>query len=730
MSTLPFQPTPLAIPQVIAVLVSAGFAARVWSQRHGTSGARELVLTQVFNIIWALMGALEFCASTIPAKILCSQLSYIGVVGAPWAGFRFAWVYTGAQRPLPRWFYVLTTMWGGLVLALVFTNGYHHLVWSDVVPVEIHGDFFARYDRGPGFWLNITLGYGLTLASCALFVRHAIDFGGIYRGQSLITVLAISCPWLTSLAYLFRIGPLPEIDNTPVGFAFGNALFTWNLTRWRFLDLAPVATRTLFERMSEPVLVIDGRERLSQANRAATEIFQLPDRVGIPFSEAFAAHPAILDACLNAPDPAPPQAVADEDGRWWNIELTTLSSRRGVRYGRLCVLHDITALVEARKAAELAAHAKAEFLSHVSHDLRTPLHSILVISEILQSGQITPEQRAQLATLRQAGQALLRLVDNLLDMNRLESGFIDLADTPFLLEDVLVPVSEILRVSAHRKGLELVHEIEPGWNGALRGDPDRLRQILFNLGGNAVKFTERGRVVLRASRPEPAMLRIEIIDTGPGLPPGQAASLFDPFVRGEHDSAKEGSGLGLSIVRRLAEAMGGSASAANRTGPERGSVFTVDLPIIDTAPAPPTRPPDVADASAPALVGGLRALIVDDDPRSLAAGTALLIHCGCTVQTASSGEAALAMLDAAPSDLVVMDGQMPGMDGIEVTRRIRAFPAGHPNHGVVVLGFTADPSPLRHAQWTAAGASAILGKPSTIAEFSAALTRLAASRSG
>ena len=306
MSLLPFQPTPLAIPQVIAVLVSAGFALRVWSQRHGTSGARELVLTQVFNIIWASMGALEFCASTIPAKILCSQLSYIGVVGAPWAGFRFAWVYTGMPRPLPRWFHAVTLSWGGLILVLVFTNEYHHLVWSDVVPVEIRGDFFARYDRGPGFWLNITLGYGLTLASCALFLRHAIDLGGIYRGQSLITVLAIACPWLTSLAYLLRIGPLPEIDNTPVGFAFGNALFTWNLMRWRFLDLAPVATRTLFERMSEPVLVIDSRRRLSQANRAATETFQLPERVGRPVAEALAAPPPPGGGGPPAPPTPPP----------------------------------------------------------------------------------------------------------------------------------------------------------------------------------------------------------------------------------------------------------------------------------------------------------------------------------------------------------------------------------------------------------------------------------------
>lgn len=718
-----FQFTPLALPQVAAVLISALFAVYVWRRRVGTVGADELILCQVFSIIWSLMGALEFCAGTLEAKIILSKFSYIGIVGAPWALFRFAYVYTGIQGSLPRWFYWLTLPWGGLILIAVFLNPIKGgLVWSEVVPIEIHGEFFARYDRGPGFWFNILYGYSLTLTSCAFFVRHAFDLGGIYRGQSLLSVLAICCPWFTSLAYLLRLGPLPEIDNTPFGFAAGNALFTWNLLRWRFLDLAPVATRTLFARMSDPVLVIDSRRRLSQANLAATENLGLsPSRVGAPFATALASHPALLAACLDTPDPAPALSVPDDHGRWWNIELTPLTSPRGVRYGRLCVLHNITALVEARRAAEHAHHAKTEFLSHVSHDLRTPLHSILVLSEILRAGEINAEQRAQLSTLNEAGRALLRLVDNLLDMNRLESGHIDLADVRFPLDEVLLPVVELLRVSAQRKGLELLHEVEPGFDGALRGDPDRLRQILFNLGGNAVKFTERGRVVLRASRPAPGLLRIEVTDTGPGLPADVAATLFEPFVRSGADRKKEGTGLGLSIVRRFAEAMGGEASAANR--PDGGAVFTVDLPIIDpegpASPCPPSPPPA---STAPAR----SALIVDDDPRSLSAGTALLIHCGCTVQTAATGEAALNLLAQHPFDLVVLDCEMPGLDGIETTRRIRACAPGYVNEAVPILGFTADLTATRHREWLAAGAHAVLAKPSNLAEFAAALAKLPA----
>ncbi|MDF3056226.1 MAG: integral rane sensor hybrid histidine kinase [Rariglobus sp.] len=724
MSFFAFQPTVLALPQAVAVLLTVVFSVLVWRHRNDRAASRELFLAQCFSVVWSLMGALEFCAGTLEAKIFLSQLSYIGIVGAPWAGFRFAYAYTGVQTPLPRWFMPVSLTWAGLILLAVFTNNYHGLVWTEVVPIEIRGDFFARYDRGPVFWLNIIYGYGLTFATCVLFLRHALDLGGIYRRQSIVTALAVASPWITSLAYVLRVGPLPEIDNTPVGFAAGNLLFTWNLLRWGFLDLTPVATRTLFERMADPVLVIDTRQRLSQANRAATESFQLkPGSVGAPVSKSLAAHPAILAACLDPAGPAPAaQAIPDDDGRWWNIEFTTLASRRGLRYGRLCVLHDITALVEARKAAERAHHAKAEFLAHVSHDLRTPLHSILVLSEILQAGELSAGQRTQLGTLHEAGRSLLRLVNNLLDMNRIESGQIDLADTRFHLDDVLLPVVELLRVPARLKGLELQHETAPGFTGALRGDPDRLRQILFNLAGNAVKCTGRGRVLIRASQPAAGYVRIDVFDTGPGLPPGQEAALFEPFVRGSTDRKKEGTGLGLSIVRRLAEAMGGTASAAN--GPQGGSVFTVELPIIDEAAAPP---PAAVAAPAPAtrLSADRHVLLVDDDPRSLATSTALLVHCGCAVATAASGEEALLRLETECYDLVVMDGQMPGLDGVEATRRIRAFPSGHLNAGISVLGLTADSSTLRRDAWLAAGAGLVLDKPSSVAEINAALARIA-----
>jgi signal transduction histidine kinase len=238
-------------------------------------------------------------------------------------------------------------------------------------------------------------------------------------------------------------------------------------------------------------------------------------------------------------------------------------------------------LKAARDAAEQAGRVKMEFLSHISHDLRTPLNSILMQTELMGVRPLDEKLKEEVGVIHEAGAQLLGLVNDLLDMNRIEAGHIDLADVPFQLADVLDPVVDVLVVAARRKGISLTLSVDPSLDSGLRGDPDRLRQILFNLLGNAVKFTDKGSVSIRASRTPAARLHIEVADTGPGIPPESQAAIFEPFTRAtsQHTRKHEGTGLGLAIVRRFAEAMGGRVSVTSTLG--HGSTFSLDLPLLD-----------------------------------------------------------------------------------------------------------------------------------------------------
>ncbi|QYY35220.1 ABC transporter substrate-binding protein [Ruficoccus sp. ZRK36] len=237
----------------------------------------------------------------------------------------------------------------------------------------------------------------------------------------------------------------------------------------------------------------------------------------------------------------------------------------------------------AKLAAERANQIKAQFLASVTHDLRTPLNAIIGLSEIMLHDEREDEEREHLESIHKAGESLLRMVDELLDLNRIESGRIGLRDDPFILDDVLDEVANLLRVPAQRKSLELTVRLESAECASLRGDPERLRQILFNLGGNAVKFTHHGFVRISASKDSEGWLCLSIEDSGPGIPEEIREQLFDPFVRSKDAHETEGTGLGLSIVRRVAEAMGGTAAVGDKAHGE-GALFLVRLPIIDPAP--------------------------------------------------------------------------------------------------------------------------------------------------
>ena len=589
-----WQYTPYATPLIIGVIVTVGLAIFAWRQR-----ATQVHLTATFVLlmgaitIWSLGYALEISDGTLAGKIFWAKFQYLGIVATPVFWLIFALRYADQQvgwlntRILVLLFFIPI-----VILLLVWTNEAHLLIWRTTTLAEFSIGSGLVVTYGPGFWVHWLVGNLYVIWGTVLLVRSVFRVKQLYFWQGAMLLLAAFAPWVGNALYVLRIGPVPNLDLTPLGFALTGLFTSWNFFRYRFLDIVPVARRVVMDNIHDAVIVFDMQQRVVDLNPAAAQLIgkSLAEVMGEPAAKVFGRWSHLVDHYQDKLD-LQEELIIEQHGSqiYFDLRISSIRDQKGLLRGRVIVLRDITSykeiearLAQARDQALAASQLKSELLARVNHELRTPLGAVLGYSQLLKRGTFEPLSDQQLQAIDEiigSTDRLTSIVNDLLDQAQIDIGRIDLRSEPFVVSDMIAQIESQMTLLAQQKNLEFSTTISNEVPDRIVGDRHRLQQILVNLVGNAVKFTKVGSVKVRVFCPAPRQWAIEVKDTGSGIPKEAQDYIFEPFrqVDGSLTREHEGAGLGLSIAKQLIDLMDGEIVLDSEAG--NGSIFIVTLPL-------------------------------------------------------------------------------------------------------------------------------------------------------
>lgn len=656
------------------------FAAMVLLMAGG--GAREQKFMCYFlcgTLVQNVGYLIELTAPTMEAALAAVKMEYLGSTFLPlcYCGFIFCYCY---QRPPEILFRVLAAM-DFVGLAFIMFLDRHPWFYSSVQWLEDAGHHYLELEYG---WLypittvtRIFLPYLLSIWALVRTLRATSDPALKKQYASFLVISAL--PMAALLIYALKVVNIYDV--TPMTFGLSVSLVAILVWSRRNYDFSRVAADAVLDSMADGVVAVDEQDRLVSYNRAAAEIFpQLKEvRVGEQVKDPQGYWRALMDEGV--------ARTLELNGRFYESHAKQITASDGRVEGHVILVLDITdtrnyidEIVRVREQAEKANMAKSEFLANMSHEIRTPMNAIIGLSDIIMEESQGQKVFSHAKDVQAAAQSLLAIINDILDLSKVEAGRMEMVLTEYHIGDLAGEVTGMMDMAASQRGLILKSEFDPEIPCRYRGDEGRIKQILINLLNNAVKFTREGSVKLSVTGrpgedPDTELLVFSVEDTGCGIRKEDQVKIFEDFkqVDSKRNRSVEGTGLGLSIVKRLVDLMGGTIELESEY--EAGSTFTVTIPQRIVDPRPLSQAPHVPERQARRVetftAPGFRVLVVDDNAVNRRVATGFLNPYGFQIAEAESGPEAIELVRSRPFDLIFMDHMMPGMDGIEATRIIR-----------------------------------------------------------
>ena len=714
------QYTPYTLPLICAALLAFGLSIYAWRHRE-TNGAGPFAGLMVSMAFWTLCYTLELSFVTLPTKVFWTNLMYIGITAVPAFWLVFTRQYSGEHGFPWKWLFIEPL----LTILMAWTNPWHGLLHHQrYIEAPIHFDILL-VEHGSFFWVHTAYSYVLLVWGSVLLIRRLIRVPQLYRSQTIAILLGLLSPWGANVMYLFGFNPFPHLDLTPFAFIVMGLVVFWGAFRFQLLTVVPIARDTVIDGMEDGIIVFDSEDRIIDYNPGALRLMNRPNEnlIGQYATDVFSDYPDLIVRFSNV-ESAHEEIVIDNDPipLVYELRISSLHDKLGRLRCRVLLIHDITWLkaVErdlraSKEMAEAANKAKSEFLANMSHEIRTPMNGILGMSELLLDTNLDDEQKNYLKTVRKSADLLLTIINDVLDFSRIEAGKLQLDPTPFALEEMLGVALNPLAALAEKKALRFQWDITPEVPRVLLGDPDRLNQIIINLVGNAIKFTESGYVSvlidLENQTEETVSLHITVTDTGIGISKDKQSIIFEAFSQADSSMTRQygGTGLGLAIAVRLVEMMGGRMWVESELN--QGSCFHFTV-VLEKRVQSSSNTPQTSTQGLTLIKPRLRILLVEDNPMNQIFAQGILKKLSCEITTTENGQEAIDALEKQTFDLILMDGQMPKMDGFEATQIIRSKETGTGRH-IPIIALTAHAMTGDRERFLEAGMDDYLSKPYT-----------------
>ncbi|HPE69357.1 MAG TPA: histidine kinase N-terminal 7TM domain-containing protein, partial [Thermotogota bacterium] len=705
---------------VFGTFISVSLAAYSLKRRPAP-GSLQMAWLMVATAVWCFTSIFEARGSTLDQKVFWSVVSYLGSQTTPVFFFLFTLHFTRkVTLPKPRLAASLFVL-PAISLGMAITNHWHHLLWSSVSLEPVSGGVAGVYGHGPWFWVVVLYAYTLVFSSIVQLFRFIFSHSNLFSLQARMVFLGCLFPFVANVLYAIDTRLIGGFDPTPLSFTVSNVFLALAALRYRMLDLAPVAWEQVARSLDDGILVVDEQDRIVDWNLTFARWMQpTMDWVSRKLPSVL---PEWEDFLQLTPEKKMRKEIEVHRAGTQVIEASTtpLRNRSKQLIGKVLLFHDISEqkrvqkeLQDARNLADSANRSKSEFLATMSHEIRNPLHGIEGLLFLLEKTPLSPQQKDYLERIRLGMQTLGSIVNDILDISKVEAGKLELEETHFSLEEMVSGVAGLFQASAVEKGIPFHVEMQENAKGTYLGDPLRISQILNNFLSNALKFTASGNIVLgvtctgdHKAAEGCSWLCFSVLDSGIGMNEEQKKRLFQSFSQGDVSMARKygGTGLGLAISKSLAEKMGGAIHFSSSPG--KGSVFSLQIQLKRVESTQPLLQEKTLPRTSPGLLRGKRVLLVEDDRVNREMTREVLEKLGLDVACAPDGAKAFQQVSTKDFDLVLTDIHLPDMEGSSIVAELRQ----HARHPTPVIAISASVSPTDRDQFLSAGVHRFLLKP-------------------